>query len=92
MRKQTLIRTFSLTMLLVLSGAWLKIVRADGAEWFLTIGLVGTLLFLAVLGREVLKSTYLKPKEKLTWLVAFVLFGWFAAVFFLLKYRLFSQA
>lgn len=79
----TVIITFPLAML----GGWLKIIHADGAENFLTLGLLSSLFLVIIFGIEAAKAKFLKQEEKLWWLVGFLLFGWFAAILYLIKYR-----
>lgn len=73
--------------LLTIIGAYLKIVHSEHAEGFLIVGLLASLVLMAVFVREAIVSRYMDRGERFMWIVAFVFLGWLAALLFLLKYR-----
>jgi positive regulator of sigma E activity len=87
MNKTVLRLTFASSLLLTAIGGGLKIIRVEGAELLLVVGLIATWLFLSVFILEVIRATYVKRGEKFKWIAGFIFLGWFTAFLYLIKYR-----
>ncbi len=73
MKLDTLVKSsFVLSLLLSLTGAFLKISHAGGAEPFLITGLIATIVFIVSAIYEVRTSKRIGQAEKTMWTIAFI--------------------
>jgi membrane protein CcdC involved in cytochrome C biogenesis len=69
-------------------GAYLKITHREGADVFLILGIIGSLLFMATAIYEVRSSTRISHREKTMWTIAFLFLNGFAGfIYFFLGRR-----
>lgn len=69
-------------------GAFLKITHREGADIFLILGIIGSLLFMATAIYEVRSSTRISHREKTMWTIAFLFLNGFAGfIYFFLGRR-----
>ena len=71
-------------------GAFLKITHREGADVFLTAGIIASLLFIVTAIYEVRSSTRISHREKTMWTIAFLFLNGFAGFiyFFLGRKRI----
>jgi len=63
-------------------GAYLKITHAAGAENFLMIGILASVIFIATAIYEVQNSKRINHREKTMWTIAFLFFNGFAGLIY----------
>jgi hypothetical protein len=69
-------------------GAFLKLTHREGADVFLILGIIGSLLFMATAIYEVRSSTRISHREKTMWTIAFLFFNGFTGfIYFFLGRR-----
>ena len=76
MKLATFVKTsFIFSFLISVIGVWLMIKRSEGAEAFLTIGLITGLMFIVAAINEVRTSLRIDNAEKRKWTTALILFS-----------------
>ena len=63
-------------------GAYLKITHTAGAENFLLIGILASVIFIATAIYEVQNSKRINHREKTMWTIAFLFFNGFAGLIY----------
>ncbi len=75
-------RSFIMSMLLTIIGAYLKITHSQGAETLLIVGVISTLIFIVSAIYEVRISTRIAFSEKTMWTIAFIFFSGLAGLIY----------
>lgn len=65
-----------LSFIIMITGAYLKIVYAGNADTFLMLGLISGVVCLAIGLYEVVCSKNIKTEEKFLWAIGFLTLGW----------------
>jgi len=88
MKLGTLVKTsFTLSMVVTLIAAYLKITHAEGSETLLIIGIITTFIFIVSAIYEVRASTKIPTSEKTMWTIAFIFFSGLAGLIYILMGR-----
>lgn len=89
MRIATLVKwSFLVSLFMSITGAYLKITHAPGADILLSAGLIATLVFIISAISEVFSSQRITHNEKIMWTIAFIFFNGIAGlVYFLIGRR-----
>ena len=85
--RSILILSFFLGLIFVFIGAYLQITHAEGANIWLTIGLLASLVFMLISIYEVMSSTYINQSEKIMWVVGFIFLGLITGIVYLVAGR-----
>jgi Phospholipase_D-nuclease N-terminal len=85
--------SFLVSLVFGVIGACLKIMHKSGADIFLMIGLVATLIFMVSAITEVFSSRRIAHSEKIMWTIGFIFFSGIAGlVYFLLGRRRIAES
>ncbi|MCY7292692.1 MAG: PLDc N-terminal domain-containing protein [Ferruginibacter sp.] len=85
MKSGTIVKTsFILSFILVLVGAYQKIIHSEGADTWLMIGLIASLVFIVTAIYEVLSSERIDRSEKTMWTIALIFFSSIAGLIYIL--------
>jgi hypothetical protein len=81
--------SFFISLVLVLVGAFMKILHLPGAEQLLIVGMVTNGVFVATALSEVWRSERIDKNEKIMWTIAFIFmgFGALAGILYILMGR-----
>ncbi|HEX6332703.1 MAG TPA: hypothetical protein VFZ78_00675 [Flavisolibacter sp.] len=79
--------SFLISFILVTAGAYLKITHAEGADTWLTAGMIVSLIFIVAAVYEVRSSRRIDATEKNVWTLALVLFSTIAGIIYVLLAR-----
>ena len=79
-----LISFFVLSILVIALGAYLKITEQLGADGFLLIGIILSLVSYVIAIFEVMQSTRIQMSRKILWTLAFFMFGSVTMFFYLI--------
>jgi hypothetical protein len=79
--------SFALSILTTVVGACLKIIHAEGAEVFLIIGLIASLIFIVTAVYEVRTSKRIGYAEKTMWTIALILSGGITGIIYMIVSR-----
>jgi predicted membrane channel-forming protein YqfA (hemolysin III family) len=66
---------FFISLVLVLAGAFMKILHLPGAEQLLIVGMVTNGVFVVAALSEVWRSERIDKNEKIMWTIAFIFMG-----------------
>ncbi len=81
MQTATILKTsFFIGIVLTLVGAWLKIIRNEGADTWLVLALITSFLFVVTAIYEVSTSKKIDKSEKAIWIVALIFFNGIAGL------------
>jgi len=78
---------FLLSFLFSAIGAMMKITHTDGYNIFLVLGILATILFMAIGIYEVNKSAKIGNSEKVMWTIAFLVLNFLAGLLYLISGR-----
>jgi hypothetical protein len=78
---------FTISLLFTLIGAMMKISHWEYSSVFLVIGILSTILYVAVGIYEVNNSKRLSSSEKVLWTIGFIMFSFFVGLFYLIRGR-----
>ncbi len=85
MKLGTIVTTsFIVSFILTLVGAYQKIIHAEGADTWLIIGLIASLVFIVTAIYEVRTSKRIDHPEKTMWTLAFIFFSSIAGLIYIL--------
>jgi peptidoglycan/LPS O-acetylase OafA/YrhL len=88
MKLATIVKwSFITAFIIIIIGAYMKIIHSETAEYFLAIGLLANLLFIISAIFEVIKSDQISNSGRIRWIIAFILFGSLAGMFYFLIER-----
>lgn len=88
MNSGTLIKTsFILSLVLTVTGAYLRITHAEGSDTWLTAAFMVSLVFIGAAVYEVRTSKRIDQMEKMMWTIAFILFSGITCLVYLLGGR-----
>ena len=72
--------SFFISLVLVLVGAFLKILHLPGAEQLLIVGMVTNGVFIVTALSEVWRSERIDKNEKIMWTIAFIFIGFLGTI------------
>jgi hypothetical protein len=75
--------TLFTAFVLMLTGAYLKILHAGGADILLAAGLIATVVFIIMSLVEVFSSSKIEQHEKVMWTIALILGGTIAGLIYI---------
>lgn len=85
MKLGTIVTTsFIISFILTLVGAYLKITHSEGADTWLTIGIIASIVFIVTAIYEVRTSKRIDHAEKTMWTLAFIFFSSIAGLIYIL--------
>ena len=88
MNRGTIIKSsFVVSFVMVLIGAYLKLIHSYSAEMFLKIAVAVWLVFIVSAIIEVWSSNRFDKNEKIMWSIAFIFMGTFSGIIYLLMGR-----
>ncbi|MGK4567611.1 GldL-related protein [Flavobacterium sp. 3HN19-14] len=79
--------SFSLSLLIVITGALFKINHMPAANALLTIGLIFTFIYTVAAILEIFNSRRINSTEKLMWLIGFLFFNFITGILYILSAR-----
>jgi hypothetical protein len=79
--------SFALSILTTVVGTCLKIIHAGGAEVFLIIGLIASLIFIVTAVYEVRTSKRIGYAEKTMWTIALIFIGGITGIIYMIVGR-----
>ncbi|MDQ3279449.1 MAG: PLDc N-terminal domain-containing protein [Bacteroidota bacterium] len=79
--------SFIISFMLTLAGACLKIMHAEGAGTWLTMGIIASILFIVTAIYEVRTSKRIDDTEKIVWTLAFIFFSGITGLIYILMGR-----
>ncbi len=72
--------SFFISLVLVLVGAFMKILHLPGAEQLLIVGMVTNGVFVVTALSEVWRSERIDKNEKIMWTIAFIFIGFLGTI------------
>ena len=72
--------SFFISLVLVLVGAFMKILHLPGAEQLLIVGMVPNGVFIVTALSEVWRSERIDKNEKIMWTIAFIFIGFLGTI------------
>ena len=72
--------SFFISLVLVLVGAFMKILHLPGAEQLLIVGMVTNGVFIVTALSEVWRSERIDKNEKIMWTIAFIFIGFLGTI------------
>lgn len=72
--------SFFISLVLVLVGAFMKILHLPGAEQLLIVGMVTNGVFVVAALSEVWRSERIDKNEKIMWTIAFIFIGFLGTI------------
>lgn len=95
MKLGTIVKTsFIVSFIIMLIGAYLKMIHSEGAETLLILGIIAALVFIVTAIYEVRSSNKIGNTEKTMWTLAFIFFSGIAGLiyFFIGRKRIATNA
>lgn len=88
MKLGTIVKTsFFASLILVVIASYLKLTHVQGADNWLIIGLIASLIFIVIAIYEIWSSKRIDRSEKTMWTLAFVFFSSIAGLIYILVGR-----
>lgn len=85
MKLGTIVKTsFITSFIITLIGAYLKIIHTEGADVWLTIGIIASIVFIVSAIYEVRTSRRIDNTEKTMWTIGFILFSSITGLLYIL--------